>query len=126
MINTESYFLVLKQFIAMQQALENRSASRMFKQDGSRPQQTTRFLAFWKNILIALEYSSFTCAGMDWSPYSPYLNLCLYFAQVPFNKAIPRYALEETIYAEMGNSTVRLCHLCTISGKYMYMYTELN
>ncbi|GFX86700.1 uncharacterized protein TNCV_1408981 [Trichonephila clavipes] len=81
-VTSERYVTILEQFVATQQVLENRPRTEWFMQDGARPHRTEqvfRFLEYFGNRVIALEYPKFTGAGMDWPPYSPDLTPCDYF-----------------------------------------------
>ncbi|GBN12260.1 hypothetical protein AVEN_14122-1 [Araneus ventricosus] len=109
-------------------------------QDGARPHRTEqafRFLdEYFGNRVIALEYTKFTGAGMDWPPYSPDLTSCDYFLWGTLKDIVyPKHpatldelesaicvACEsisvETLRNVMANFILHLRHLCCANGEH--------
>lgn len=134
------YVAILEQFVATQQALEDRPGTEWFMQDGARPHRTEqvfRFLEeYFGNRVIALEYPKFTGAGMDWPPYSPDLTPCDFFlwgtvkdmfypkhpATLDELESAISVACEsisvETLRNVMANFILRLRHLCSANGEH--------
>lgn len=82
-VTSKRYIEILREFVAIENALVDSSATSWFMQDGARPHRTGdtfRFLEeYFDNRVIALNYSCFTGKGIDWPPYSPDLNPCDFF-----------------------------------------------
>ncbi|GFV10512.1 uncharacterized protein TNCV_4409931 [Trichonephila clavipes] len=139
-VTSERYVTILEQFVATQQVLENGLRTEWFMQDGARPHRTEQVFLFldeyFGNRVIVLEYPKFTCAGMDWPPYSPDLTLCDYFLwgtlkDIVYSKHLATLdelesaicvACEsisvETLRNVMANFILRLRHLSCANGEH--------
>lgn len=137
-VTTDRYIALLKQFVATQQALDDRPGTAWFMQDGARPHRTEAVFHFldeyFDDRVIALKYSTFQGKGMDWPPYSPDLTPCDYFLWgtlkdiVYCNNPSTLEELEEaicqacvsisgdTLQRVTDNFILRLRHLCSVKG----------
>lgn len=77
------YLEILREFVAIQNALDDAESTSWFMQDGARPHRTADVFNFlsehFNNRVIALDYPTHTGSGMDWPPLSPDLTPCDFF-----------------------------------------------
>lgn len=137
-VTSKRYIEILREFVAIENALVDSSATSWFMQDGARPHRTAdvfRFLEeYFDNRVIALNYSCFTGKGIDWPPYSPDLNPCDFFLWGHLKDAVYRknpQTLEQveeiisdecaavsltTLQKMSANFVLRLRHLIAADG----------
>lgn len=82
-ITASRYLDILREFVAVQTALDDTANTSWFMQDGARPHRTADVFNFlneyFDDRVIALGYPKHTGSGVDWPPYSPDMNPCDFF-----------------------------------------------
>lgn len=111
-MTSESYVVVLKQFLSNQLAFEDQSGIENFNHHRIWPYRTKNVLPYFKNRIIAIDCAKFTNPGMNCPPYSTHLSPSDSFLWCALKHIV--YQISSSTLDELKSSICLTCNFFSV------------